>query len=103
MYGTPAPVLPNPMLEPGPRLRTFTSESFRFLSEEELAEKKRAAEDARGRRYREIDERLDMSVIAYENDSLGLRWASNSGGRAPAPGAAAWGRAPASNVLLVRV
>lgn len=62
------------------RLEPFaiTPESIRHLPEEELAEKRRAAEEERSQRFRTLYEALDLRVVCHRDRSLEVTW---GGGR----------------------
>jgi chromosome segregation ATPase len=51
-----------------------TPESIRQLSEEELAEKRWAAEEKRSRRFRELYAMLDLKVVCHKDRSLEVTW-----------------------------
>ncbi len=53
---------------------TLTPDAIRHLPEEELAEKRRAAEDEQARRYRSAYENLELGVTAHRDGTLNLRW-----------------------------
>ena len=55
-------------------LYTLAPESIRCLDEEELAEKRRAAEEERSARYRSIYEDLRLGVTAHRDATLEIRW-----------------------------
>lgn len=60
--------------EPGGRPRTLTPDSIRFLSEEELAEKKRAAECTRAAHYQELYRMLGLKVFVRPDEGLEVSW-----------------------------
>ncbi len=53
---------------------TLTPESIRHLPEEELAEKRRAAEEERSQRFRDLYEALDLHVVCHKDLSLEVTW-----------------------------
>jgi hypothetical protein len=57
-------------------LYTITPERVRFLPEEELAEKRRAVEEKRARRFRELYAMLNLKVVCHKDRSLEVSWAS---------------------------
>ncbi len=56
--------------EPGVPPRTLTPGSIRFLPEEELAEKKRAAERARAERFRCVYETLGLKATVHKDGTI---------------------------------
>jgi len=54
-----------------------TPESARQLSEEELAEKHRAVEEKRARRFRELSAMLDLKVVYHKDRSLEVTWGTH--------------------------
>ncbi len=56
--------------EPGGRPRTLTPDSIRYLSEEELAEKKRAAERTRAAHYQELYRMLGLKAVVRPDEGL---------------------------------
>jgi hypothetical protein len=54
----------------------LTLDGIRHLSEEELTEKRHAAEEERRACYRAIYEDLRLSLIAHKDGTLELCWAS---------------------------
>jgi hypothetical protein len=55
-------------------LYTLTPESIRYRDEEELAKKRRAAEEERSARFRELYAMLDLHVVCHKDLSLEVRW-----------------------------
>jgi hypothetical protein len=55
-------------------LYTITPERVRFLPEEELAEKRRAVEEKRARRFRELYAMLNLKVVCHKDRSLEVSW-----------------------------
>ena len=51
-------------------LYTITPERIRMLPEEELAEKRRTAEEVRARRFRELYAMLNLKVVCHKDRSL---------------------------------
>ena len=51
-------------------IRVLTPECIRQLPEEELEEKRRAAEEERSQRFRELYEALDLRVVCHKDRSL---------------------------------
>ncbi len=49
---------------------TLTSENIRTLTEEELAEKRLEARNARSARFRELYEALGLAVVVYKDGTL---------------------------------
>ncbi len=60
--------------EPGTKPRTLTPDSIRFLTEEELEAKHRAAEAARGARFRELYARLGLRAAVHAEAPWTSRW-----------------------------
>jgi site-specific DNA recombinase len=60
--------------DPLSALYTITPERIRFLSEEELAEKRRAVEEKRARRFRELYAMLNLNVVCHKDRSLEVTW-----------------------------
>jgi putative hemolysin len=58
-------------------LYTITPDRIRFLSEEELAEKRRAVEEKRARRFRELYAMLDLRVVCHKDRSLEVTWGAH--------------------------
>jgi len=56
---------------------TITPERIRFLPEEELAEKRRAVEEKRARRFRELYEMLGLKVVCHKDRSLEVSWGAH--------------------------
>jgi hypothetical protein len=52
----------------------LTPDRIRFLSEEEIAEKRRAAEEERSARYRSVYDDLQLSLTAHRDGTLEIRW-----------------------------
>jgi len=66
---------PEPMQDdPLGALYTITPERIRFLSGEERAEKRRAAEEKRSRRFRELYAMLGLKVVCHKDRSLEIIW-----------------------------
>jgi hypothetical protein len=61
----------------------LTPDRIRHLSEEELAEKRHAAEEERRARYRAVYEDLRLSVTAHRDGTLELRWAGGESALEP--------------------
>ena len=59
---------------------TLSPKSIRHLPEEELAEKRRAAEEERSARFRDLYEALDLHVVCHKDLSLEVTW---SGAQCP--------------------
>ena len=55
----------------------LTPERIRRLSEEEVSDKRRAAADARTRRYRALYDGLNLNVVPYADGSLKVTWAGD--------------------------
>ena len=53
---------------------TLAPENVRHLAEEELAEKRRVAEDARGERFRAMYDDLGFRVVAHPYGTLEVGW-----------------------------
>ena len=51
-----------------------TPEAVRQLSAEELAEKRRAVEEQRSRRFRELYAMLGLQVVCHKDRSLEITW-----------------------------
>jgi hypothetical protein len=49
---------------------TLTPDSIRYLTEEELEEKRRAAEEERSERFRQLYAMLDLKVVCHKDLSL---------------------------------
>jgi hypothetical protein len=67
-------------------LYTLTPEGIRYLTEKELEEKRRAAEEERAARFRELYAMLDLKVACHKDGSLEVSWGgdySNWLGRGP--------------------
>jgi hypothetical protein len=58
-------------------LYTITPERIRMLPEEELAEKRRAAEEVRARRFRELYAMLYLKVVCHKDRSLEVSWGAD--------------------------
>jgi hypothetical protein len=58
-------------------LYTVTPKRIRFLPEEELAEKRRAVEEKRARRFRELYAMLDLRVVCHKDRSLEVSWGTH--------------------------
>lgn len=52
----------------------LTPERIRYLSEEELEEKRQAAEKERSARYRSVYDDLRLSLTAHKDGTLDIRW-----------------------------
>ena len=58
-------------------LYTITPDRIRFLPEEELAEKRRAVEEKRARRFRELYAMLDLKVVCHKDRALEVSWGAH--------------------------
>ncbi|MDQ3941745.1 MAG: recombinase zinc beta ribbon domain-containing protein, partial [Actinomycetota bacterium] len=58
-------------------LYTITPERIRFLPEEELAERRRAVEEKRARRFRELYAMLGLKVVCHKDRSLEVSWGAH--------------------------
>jgi hypothetical protein len=61
----------------------LTPERIRFLSEEEIAQKRRAAEEERSARYRSVYDDLRLSLTAYRDGTLEIRWVGGESVQGP--------------------
>jgi hypothetical protein len=69
-------------------LYTLTPERIRMLPEEELAQKRRAAEEKRAQRFRELYAMLNLGVVCHKDRSLVVTWGVHCHewlGRGPTP------------------
>jgi hypothetical protein len=63
--------------DPLSALYTITPDRIRFLPEEELAEKRRAVEEKRARRFRELYAMLNLNVVCHKDRSLEVSWGTH--------------------------
>jgi hypothetical protein len=58
-------------------LYTITPERIRMLPEEELAKMRRAAEEVRARRFRELYAMLNFKVVCHKDRSVEVSWGAD--------------------------